>query len=321
MDEYAGAGTRVDFHGMLPEPVLNELVIVCWCCHTACLQPSDLSAKLCCSWPLHFELHRMLSEVSTINIDHGWLLTRCSGYSFAEPTSTPFTDRPAFGGTCYTPLYEATPVIVTKYGESGVTETAAFTASVTNAQAYAYPIDGYAFGVAEVASITSAITSTASSTSSVPSTSTSSTAAATSTAVNSGSSSGTSTGVKVGASIGSIAGVAIILAGLFFLYRRYKKNAAPVPSPEDGNNYAPAMIGSSEGKWPAEIKPDIPPKGAELHDQSTPGELEDPGHPVELHDGSVYGTHDDPAEMWTPNTPPSHQPPGYNQVSPDEQSL
>ncbi|KAH9217513.1 hypothetical protein DL95DRAFT_386361 [Leptodontidium sp. 2 PMI_412] len=96
-----------------------------------------------------------------------------SEYSFAQPQSTAFKDRPAFGGTCYSNIDMATPVLVTAYGSSSVTATSYFTATVTNAQAYAHPIDGFAFGVAEIESkitlgastptgiITSTVTSTA----------------------------------------------------------------------------------------------------------------------------------------------------------------
>ena len=83
-----------------------------------------------------------------------------SEYSFAQPESTVFTDRPAFGGTCYSNIDMATPVLVTAYGSSSVTATSYFTATVTNAQAYAYPIDGYAFGVAEIESKLTTGTST-----------------------------------------------------------------------------------------------------------------------------------------------------------------
>ncbi|KAL2067671.1 hypothetical protein VTL71DRAFT_15767 [Oculimacula yallundae] len=77
-----------------------------------------------------------------------------SSYSFAQPDSTVFKDRPAFGGTCYSNIEMATPVLVTAYGSAGVTATSYFTATVTNAQAYAYPIDGSAMGVAEIPSKT-----------------------------------------------------------------------------------------------------------------------------------------------------------------------
>jgi len=346
-----------------------------------------------------------------------------SGYSFAQPTSTVFSDRPAFGGTCYTPILEATPVRVTAYGSSGVTATTTFSATVTNAQAYAYPIDGYAFGVAEVPSITSAASSTSTSAAAktvhtvladtdpvfTPSSVSASigdtilflfnsgnhsatqstfdnpctplsngfdsgfepnidntvsptpnyTISVTSTGsewfyskqgsecesgmvfalnpsgtqsfstfrqnamnTNSGSS-GLSGGAKAGAAVGSIAGAALIFAGLFYLYRRHRRNTAvPATSPEDGTDNKPAMIGTSEGEWPKEHKPDVPPKGAELHDQSTPGELNAVDDPSELHDGSSnYGTQSSPAEMWSPtSTMVSHerQHSGLGQVSPDE---
>lgn len=104
----------------------------------------------------------MLSKVGITDLFKEWLLTECSGYSFAQPTSTAISSRPAFGGTCYTPIFEATPVLVTQYGSEGVTATSTFSATVTNAQAYAYPFDGFAFGVAEVPSITSASSSASS---------------------------------------------------------------------------------------------------------------------------------------------------------------
>lgn len=137
---------------------------------------------------------------------------------------------------------------------------------------------------------------------------------------NSGSS-GLSGGAKAGAAVGAIAGAALIFAALFYLYRRHRKSSVPVASPEDGTDNKPAMIGTSGGEWPAEHKPDVPPKGAELHDQSKPGELNAVDDPSELHDGSTYGTQNSPAEMWSPtSTMVSHgrQHSGFEQISPDE---
>jgi hypothetical protein len=48
----------------------------------------------------------------------------------------------------------ATPVLVTAYGSSGVTATTTYSATVTTAQAYAYPYEGKAFGVVQVPSLT-----------------------------------------------------------------------------------------------------------------------------------------------------------------------
>lgn len=353
-----------------------------------------------------------------------------SGYSFAQPTSTIFTDRPAFGGTCYTPILEATPVVVTAYGSSGVTATTTFSATVTNAQAYAYPIDGFAFGVAEVPSITSAASSTTTGSGSASSTSAAAksvhsvlagtdpvfvpssvnasigdtilflfesgnhsvtqstfdnpcsplsngfdsgyepnidntvnptpnyTISVTSTGsewfyskqgsecesgmvfalnptntqsfstfhqnalnTNSGSS-GLSAGATAGAAVGAVAGAALIFTSIFYFYRRNRKNPAPVASPEDGADNELAMIGTGGEEWPAEHKPGVPPKGAELHDQSTPGELNAVDPPSELHDESMYGTQSSPAEMWSPTSTmvsQGHEHSGFGQVSRDEQ--
>lgn len=99
----------------------------------------------------------------------------CSGYKLANPTNNPFSDRPAFGGTCYTPIEMATPVLVTAYGSAGVTATITFSATTSNVQAYAYPYEGFAFGVAEVQSLTTPASSSTSS-SAAPSSTTSSAA-------------------------------------------------------------------------------------------------------------------------------------------------
>ncbi|CAM6002919.1 unnamed protein product [Sphagnum balticum] len=92
--------------------------------------------------------------------------------------------RPAYGGTCYSPIYEATPVLVTAYGATGPTATITYSASATDAQAYALPIDGFAYGVAEVASLGTAATTGTASSSLASSTPTSSAAAATCTVSN-----------------------------------------------------------------------------------------------------------------------------------------
>ncbi|CAG8957023.1 hypothetical protein HYFRA_00012503 [Hymenoscyphus fraxineus] len=83
-----------------------------------------------------------------------------NGYQFTPPKTTVFSDRPAFGGTCYTPITMGTPVIVTAYGSSGVTATSIFSAPDIHAAAYASPYEGFAYGVAQVPSITAAPSAT-----------------------------------------------------------------------------------------------------------------------------------------------------------------
>ncbi|RDL41366.1 uncharacterized protein BP5553_01345 [Venustampulla echinocandica] len=75
-----------------------------------------------------------------------------SGYTWAQPTTTQFPDRPAYGGTCYTPLPSGVPFTATSYGHEGVATITTFQATVTNAKAYANPLDGYAYGGAQVTS-------------------------------------------------------------------------------------------------------------------------------------------------------------------------
>lgn len=82
------------------------------------------------------------------NIAHLYL----SGYSLANPTATPFSNRPAFGGTCYTPLFEGTPVTITKYGTGSVLATTTFAATDQFAQAYAYPYEGFASSASPIIS-------------------------------------------------------------------------------------------------------------------------------------------------------------------------
>ncbi|KAH8595961.1 hypothetical protein B0O99DRAFT_594253 [Bisporella sp. PMI_857] len=72
-----------------------------------------------------------------------------TGYTLAPPKVEIFSDRPAYGGKCYTPIPQATPARVTQYGDLSVTATSTFSATDTLQQAYAYPIDGIATGVVE----------------------------------------------------------------------------------------------------------------------------------------------------------------------------
>lgn len=54
----------------------------------------------------------------------------------------------------------ASPKIVTKYGYSDVLATVTFSATDISAQAYAYPIEGFAYGVKVPESLTAPATTT-----------------------------------------------------------------------------------------------------------------------------------------------------------------
>jgi len=91
-------------------------------------------------------------------------LTICSGWDgFAAAPDAP-SDRPAFGGTCFTNIYNV-PIQITSYDNSAVKASSIFTATNTNDQAFAYPYEGFALGVAVLASTTGSSQATATSTS------------------------------------------------------------------------------------------------------------------------------------------------------------
>ncbi|TVY37334.1 hypothetical protein LSUB1_G004744 [Lachnellula subtilissima] len=218
-----------------------------------------------------------------------------SGYSLAQPSVSALTDRPAFGGTCYTPLTSGVPVPVTAYGSSGVTATTTFVATVTNAQAYAHVLDGYAFGVAQVASILPTTTSTASVITSTASVITAAASAHTavsaagaqdSTVPESDQASPGATHLSKSASIaiGVVVGVVgLALLGLgFCVIRRWKQKGQSeqaltqnmeTTSTEVFHQQDGGIYGARDWKQPSEDAPPIPPKEHELHAVSSPVEL------------------------------------------------
>jgi hypothetical protein len=101
---------------------------------------------------LHKQLYCLLSEVcfSTIFLSY---LTDCSGWDGFAPASNAPSDRPAFGGTCFTNIYSV-PIQITSYDKSAIKASSIFTATGTSDQAYAYPYEGFALGVAVLASTT-----------------------------------------------------------------------------------------------------------------------------------------------------------------------
>ncbi|KAF2866436.1 hypothetical protein BDV95DRAFT_611889 [Massariosphaeria phaeospora] len=75
--------------------------------------------------------------------DNNYLACCPSGYQLHAPDSTVDTNRPAYGGTCYSDFSESSTYTVVAYDEKGSTRTQPLipTASM---QAYAHPIDGFA---------------------------------------------------------------------------------------------------------------------------------------------------------------------------------
>jgi hypothetical protein len=90
-------------------------------------------------------------------------LTRFSGWDGFAPASDAPPDRPAFGGTCFTNIYNV-PIQITSYDESAIKASSIFTATGTSDQAFAYPYEGFALGVAVLASTTQSSQAAATST-------------------------------------------------------------------------------------------------------------------------------------------------------------
>jgi hypothetical protein len=90
------------------------------------------------------------------------ILTIRSGWDGFAPASDAPSDRPAFGGTCFTNIFNV-PIQITSYDDSAIKASSIFTATNSNDQAFAYPYEGFALGVAVLAGTTGSSQSTATS--------------------------------------------------------------------------------------------------------------------------------------------------------------
>ena len=134
-----------------------------------------------------------------------------SGWDGLTLASDAPSDRPAFGGTCYTNIYNV-PISVSFYDNSALKATSIFTATESPAQAFAYPYEGFALGVAVVPP-----TSGTGSSSQPTATSSSSAAAVYKSDRLSGS-------AVAGIVLAAIASVVMILATAFFILR-HRRNS------------------------------------------------------------------------------------------------
>jgi hypothetical protein len=161
-------------------------------------------------------------------------LTTQRSYLFHPPDTTVDPERPGYGGTCYSDLPAKTNVPVIAFNEDGDTASKAFSQSVSGAQAFAHPIDGWALTSPTIGCPTASATLTSDSDSAATKSSKSSTSSQSSqvaagsptpsTPSNPASSSGVSTGAIVGATIGGCAILALLVALVWFLLARRRKN-------------------------------------------------------------------------------------------------
>ncbi|KAF3065863.1 hypothetical protein GL218_09313 [Daldinia childiae] len=181
------------------------------------------------------------------------------GFQLHLPDNPVDTNRPAYGGTCYSNFQVGQTATVTAYDNASVTATVEWVASATNDQAYAHPIDGFSLSTDD------------------------------------SNSTGLSGGAIAGIVIGVLAVVIAILVGLLFFLRRYRQkrkqevpfdgsqqvqqevpqeqysNKEPLVSPSTGYAQSPytASTGIYEGPTPAYK----PTEHYEL-DSQTPNELD-----------------------------------------------
>ncbi|KAI0013851.1 hypothetical protein F4779DRAFT_561595 [Xylariaceae sp. FL0662B] len=143
---------------------------------------------------------------TAMNRPNGYIACCISGFLLHAPDTTVDTNRPAYGGTCYSNFALGQTINVTQYDSAHATATAEWIASASTDQAYAHIIDGFRLGLAD----------------NTPSPTTTSDPF-TSAAATTESSFSLTGGAIAGAVVGSVAGFALILLALSFLFRRYRK--------------------------------------------------------------------------------------------------
>ncbi|KAI2785581.1 hypothetical protein F4815DRAFT_497700 [Daldinia loculata] len=191
---------------------------------------------------------------------NGYIACCASGFQLHLPDEPVDTNRPAYGGTCYSNFEVGQTATVTAYDSASVTATVEWVASATNDQAYAHPIDGFALSTDDSKST------------------------------------GLSGGAIAGIVIGVLAVVIAILVGLLFFLRRYRQkrkqapfdgfqqvqpqqeapqeqynNKEPLVSP--GTTYTQSTYTAATGIYEGPTPPYKPTEHYEL-DSQTPNELD-----------------------------------------------
>ncbi|KFA60375.1 hypothetical protein S40285_08849 [Stachybotrys chlorohalonatus IBT 40285] len=126
-----------------PQPVTGTLITDCF--------PSEFMDGYTSRPGLSSSIAPMLSPMicplgwATVKEwENGYIACCESGFLLALPTTTVDTDRPAYGGTCYSNFEVGVTVTVTAYDETEVTALAGWVATSTADQAYGHVLDGHA---------------------------------------------------------------------------------------------------------------------------------------------------------------------------------
>ncbi|KAF7556737.1 hypothetical protein G7Z17_g1250 [Cylindrodendrum hubeiense] len=195
-----------------PEPAYGEKVTDCY--------PSQYIGRYT---SLANESSSIAPLMSPLVCPEGWVTAKqwtnayiaccASGYNLAPPSVTSDSDRPAYGGTCYSNFKSGQTATVTAYDNENVTATVKWIASSSADQAYGHVIDGFALDLLATATSTTTSSETASETASE----TPSQAASTE------DSSSITGGAIAGIVIGCLLGVGAAAFAAFWFYRRRRR--------------------------------------------------------------------------------------------------
>ncbi|KAF2626934.1 hypothetical protein BU25DRAFT_75408 [Macroventuria anomochaeta] len=152
--------------------------------------------------------------------DNNYIACCPSGYKFATTGTPVMSNRPAYGGICYTDIPISQELTAVMYDSTGSAHQEVWAPSTTGAQGWAHPIDGWAASSAVVGCTVKRATSSGGTSSSSVATSDAVSTIVSSTKEKARKAPG---GVIAGAVLGALVALAAILALVLFLLRRRKR--------------------------------------------------------------------------------------------------
>lgn len=153
--------------------------------------------------------------------DNNYIACCPSGYKFATTGVPIVSERPAYGGICYTDIPKGEELTAVIYDSMGSTRQEIWSPSTTGAQGWAHPIDGWAASSATAGCAAKKEESKSTSQSTQPKSSQKPLSSATGSTRKKGKKA--KGGVIAGAVLGALAGLIAILALVLFLLRRRKR--------------------------------------------------------------------------------------------------
>jgi hypothetical protein len=143
-----------------------------------------------------------------------------SGYKFTTTGAPIASDRPAYGGICYTDISLSQKLTAVVYDSTGSAHQEIWAPSTTGAKGYAHPIDGWAKNSAVLGCPTKSTTTKSSTSKANPKSSSDSTKPKSGTSKGKGKAKKKSPGVIAGIVLAALAAFAAILGLILFLLKR-----------------------------------------------------------------------------------------------------